>query len=63
MRLNRIILFCMISCFSLMIAGCGSGSDTPAASEASKNMSPEDVQKEIQKLSPPVAAKGKTKKK
>lgn len=49
-----------IAAFGMMVSGCGgSGSGESAAPDQSK-MSPEDVQKEIQKLSPP-STKGKAK--
>ena len=48
----------------LFNTGCGSKSEpgAPAAGEAAQGkMSPEDVQKELQKISPPAAGKGKAK--
>lgn len=51
--------------FGLLLAGCGSNSASPGSSagggEAQGKMSPEEVQKEIQKLSPAAPGKGKAK--
>ena len=58
-NLATICLFCLF-----LNTGCGSKSDTaaPAGGEAAQGkMSPEDVQKELQKLSPPAPGKGKAK--
>lgn len=50
-----------IAAFVIAFSGCGgSGSESGGTADQPK-MSPEDVQKEIQKLSPP-ATKGKAKK-
>jgi hypothetical protein len=51
----------IMATFVIAFSGCGdSGSESGGAADQPK-MSPEDVQKEIQKLSPP-ATKGKAKK-
>lgn len=49
---------------TLLITGCGSGDAKPAGGEAAQGkMTPEEVQKELQKLSPPAPGKGKAKSK
>lgn len=49
---------------TLLITGCGSGGAKPAGGEAAQGkMTPEEVQKELQKLSPPAPVKGKAKSK
>ncbi|MCY2933738.1 MAG: hypothetical protein NT172_06180 [Planctomycetota bacterium] len=54
-----LLVFCQFSA----ISGCGSKTESSggASAEAQGKMSPEEVQKELQKISPPAGGKSKAK--
>lgn len=63
-RKVQILAAAPVACLVIMAGGCGSDSASSggaAGGEAQGKMSPEDVQKEIQKLSPAAPGKGKAK--
>jgi hypothetical protein len=57
-RIKSVPMICLI--LGLPVFGCGSESGSATTSDQSR-ISPEEVQKELEKISPPATAKAKSK--